>query len=66
MDGHQEYPSLSLTSMLQIVASFCQIFCQIFSILAFQTSLNVSHTLRTGIGAPMPDIATSLAAADRP
>jgi hypothetical protein len=62
MDGHQECPSLTLTSMLQMVASFCQI----FSILAFQTSLTVSHTLRTGIGAPMPDIVTNLAAADRP
>jgi hypothetical protein len=26
MNGHQECPSLSLTSILQIVASFCQIF----------------------------------------
>jgi hypothetical protein len=34
MDGHQECPCLSLTSMLEMVASFSQI----FSILAFQTS----------------------------
>ena len=26
MNSHQECPSLSLTSILQIVASFCQIF----------------------------------------